>query len=115
MEKTGESSQTVSFEKHQKLLEVLDQKVVIEVEKIIKIDELPQNSILCLTLAGELNEMTVIVLQALQKRYAETLVNKNITVVLLNPGDTLESLPEAEMKRFGWEKKSGLIITPENF
>jgi len=32
--------QTVSFEKHQKLLEVLDQKVVIEVEKIIKIDEL---------------------------------------------------------------------------
>jgi len=45
----------------------------------------PQNSILCLTLAGELNEMTVIVLQALQKRYAETLVNKNITVVLLIP------------------------------
>jgi hypothetical protein len=76
----------------------------------LEIDNLKQNSVLKILVHSPEGLMNI--LFVLRDRYGKIIKDKNITVVALGEGDTIEEIDEKSMEQFGWVRKEpSRIIT----
>ena len=89
------------------------QTTSIEIDKIINIDELKDNSIIIFRVT-EMNKGLQLALFNLVQKYGEKLDLKNCSLLVLGAEANLETLSEEEMGKAGWEKKEkSRIIIPK--
>lgn len=88
-----------------------ENKASIEIASIINFGNLKENDVVVF----RINKLTVGLLQALKtldSRYGKDLKDKNVTIMCLGPGDSIETVDEKQMGLYGWEKKNkNRIIT----
>ena len=81
----------------------------------INLNTLEPNSVLVFRIANE-NMGVIMSLPLLAKKYEEILKTKNIAILIVSPGESVETLDERSMARIGWYKKEPtLIVTPDKF
>lgn len=95
-------------------LKPIEAPEVLNLDKIIEIDKIKDNSIMLLRFS-EFSERVRFTVMAIAQRYGKEIQAKNVSVLLLGPNDSLEVVPEEELNKIGWSKKSKLITNvPSN-
>lgn len=102
-----------------KLLQIkadIQESIGLQVDKLIKIDEITENSVLVLKIGDpEMLPRMMLALEDISVRYGEALKHKNVSVVVLDGQTTLEVANEQQMEKIGWKKQGNRIITPDKF
>lgn len=89
--------------------ETISAPEVINLEKVIDIDSLTENSIIVLKFK-EATPQVAITINAIAERYGKLVRAKNGSIIVISPEDSVENLSEERMNSLGWFKK-GKIIT----
>jgi hypothetical protein len=83
----------------------------IELDKIFKLDEVPNNSIICYKIQ-DIGKWIIPVIENFSNKYGKLLKDKNLQLLVLREKDSLESVSEAQMEKMGWIRKNkSKIIT----
>lgn len=97
-----------------------DPKVTVPLTdwKTINFDELKPNSLLILKVKVDDVKQRLAVTQQLSRSFRPVLdiiKQKHIVMIVMSTEESFEALTEAQMNVFGWYKREGRIITPDEY
>jgi len=105
--------QGVSQDVQDKFIRWLKQETDVEIglklDKIIKIDEIEPNSLVVLRIDPQYAQQSAYSLEIIVKKYLKTIREKNISIFVISPEASLDTMNEEQMKTYGWKRVSTLV------
>ena len=81
----------------------------VALDKIVEIDKLTDNSVVIFRIK-QMSSGLIAMLETFACRYGDKLRERNISIMVLQGSDTLETLDSTQMENLGWVKKGKVIV-----